>query len=75
MLHIKDFLINIGISYELQACLLKQEVEHDEFFEDNWEEKENEWLLYLKKGFSSNAFSYARYTMGMERLTGYGMKH
>ena len=47
LLHIKDSLKNIGKSYKLQPCLLKQELEHDEFFEDNWEEKENEWLPYL----------------------------
>ena len=39
LLHIKDSLKNIGRSYKLQPCLLKQELEHDEIFEDNWEEK------------------------------------
>ena len=74
LLHIKDSLKNIGKSYELQPCLLKQELEHDEFFEDNWEEKENEWLSYLKNDVLSTAFSYARYSKGMEELTGFGMK-
>ena len=35
LLHIKDSLKNIGESYKLQPCLLKQELEHDEIFEDN----------------------------------------
>ena len=39
LLHIKDSLKNIGKSYKLQESLLKQELEHDEIFEDNWEEK------------------------------------
>ena len=39
LLHIQDSLKNIGKSYKLQPCLLKQELEHDEIFEDNWEEK------------------------------------
>ena len=75
LLHIKDSLKNIGRSYKLQESLLKQELEHDEIFEDNWEEKENEWLPYLKNDVLSTAFSYARYSKGMEELTGFGMKN
>ena len=75
LLHIKDSLKNIGRSYKLQENLLKKELEHDEIFEDNWEEKENEWLPYLKNDVLSTAFSYARYSKGMEKLTGFGMKN
>ena len=75
LLHIKDSLKNIGKSYKLQPCLLKKELKHDEIFEDNWEEKENEWLPYLKNDVLSTAFSYARYSKGMEELTGFGMKN
>ena len=66
---------NIGKRYKLQESLLKQELEHDEIHEDNWEEKENEWLLYLKNDVLSTAFSYARYSKGMEELTGFEMKN
>ena len=65
----------MGRSYKLQENLLKKELEHDEIFEDNWEEKENEWLPYLKNDVLSTAFSYARYSKGMEELTGFGMKN
>ena len=75
LLHIKDSLKNIGKSYKLQPCLLKQELEHDEIFEENWEEKENQWLPYLENDVLSTAFSYARYSKGMEELTGFGMKN
>ena len=75
LLHIKDSLKNIGKSYKLQPCLLKQELEHDEIIEDNWEEKENHWLPYLKNDVLSTAFSYARYSKGMEELTEFGMKN
>ena len=74
-LHIKDSLKNIRKGYKLQPYLLKQELEHDEIFEDNWEEKENEWLPYLKNDALSAAFSYASYSKGMEELTGFGMKN
>ena len=73
-MHIKDSLKNIGESYKLQSCLLKQELELDETYEDTWGDKENEWLPYLKNNVSSTAFSFARYSKGMEHLTGFGMK-
>ena len=75
LLHIKDSLKNIGRSYKLQENLLEKELEHDEIFEDNWEEKENEWLPYLKNDVLSTAFSYATYSKGMQELTGFGMKN
>ena len=75
ILHIKDSLKNIGKRYKLQPCLPKQELEHDEIFEDNWEEKEIECSPYLKNDVLSTAFSYARYSKGMEELTGFGMKN
>ena len=75
LLQIKDSLKNIGSSYKLQEIFLKQELEHAEIFEDNWEEKENEWFPYLKNDVLSTAFSYARYSKGMEALTGFGMKN
>ena len=74
-LHIKDSLKNIGKCYKLQEILLRKELEHDEIFEDNWKEKENEWLPYLKNDVLWTAFSYARYSKGMEELTGFGMKN
>ena len=49
-------------------------MEHDEFFEDTWEAKENEWLPYVKNDVLSTAFCYARYTMGIEELNNFGMK-
>ena len=75
LLHIKASLKIIGKGYKLQPCLLKQALEHDEIFEDNWEEKENEWLPYHKNDVLSTAFSYSRYSKGMEELTGFGMKN
>ena len=75
LLHIKDSLKNIGRSYRLQENLLKKELERHEIFEGNWEEKENEWLPYLKNEVLSTAFRYARYSKEMEELTGFGMKN
>ena len=65
----------IGESYNLQESLLKKELEHDKIYEDTWEAKENEWLPYVKNDVLSTAFCYASYTMGMEELSGFGMKN
>ena len=74
IIHIKDSLKNIGKSYKLEESLLKQELEHDEIYEDNWEEKENEWSPYLKIDVLSTAFFFAKYSKGIEELTGFGME-
>ena len=47
---------------------------NDDVYEDTWKDKENEWIFYLKNVLTT-AFGYARYTKGMEDLTGFGMKN
>ena len=75
LLDFKDFSKNISKSYKIQESSLKKELEHDEYYEDKWEEKENEWLPYPKNDVLSTAFACARYAEGMEDLTGFGMKN
>ena len=62
-------------SYELQSCLLKQELEQDEIYDETWKAREHEWLPYVKNDLLSTAFCYARYTIGMGKLTVYGLKN
>ena len=50
-------------------------MDHDEIYEDTWEAREHEGLPYVKNDVLSTAFCYARYTMGMEELTSFGMKN
>ena len=66
--HISERLKKIGESYKLQSCSLKQELEHDEIYEDTWKAREHEWLPFVKNDVLSTTFCYARYTMGMEEL-------
>ena len=66
---------NIGLIYNLQPSLLKQQMDHDEIHERTWEDEENEWSLYLENQALSTAFSYARYSKSLEELTGVGMKN
>ena len=49
-------------------------MDRDESYEDTCEDKEHEWLLYFQNDVLSTAFRYARYSKGMEELTGFGMK-
>ena len=48
---------------------------HDEIYENTWEDKEHEWLPYLKNDVSSCVFSYTRELKGMEEITRFGMKN
>ena len=73
--HINSSLKKIGISYKLQPSLIKQEMEHDENYEDPSGARENEWLPYVKSDVLSTASCYARCTMAIEELTDFGMKN
>ena len=73
--YIKKSLKKIGISCKLQPSLLKQKIDHDEIYEETWEDEEIERLPYLKNDLSSAAVSYVSYSKGMEELTGFGMKN
>ena len=42
---------------------------------NDWDEKENESLPYVKNDVLSIAFSYARYSKSLEELIGFGMKN
>ena len=47
---------------------------HDEVDGNNYKDKINEWLPYVKNYVLCTAFSYARYLKAMEELTGFSMK-
>ena len=65
----------LGINYELQPSLLEQAMNHDETYEETWEDKEHERLPYLKNDALSTVFCYARCSKFMEERTGFGMKN
>ena len=50
-------------------------MDHGEIYEDNWENEDGEWLPYLKIDVLSTAFSYARYSKSMGKITVFGMKN
>ena len=47
---------------------------HDGIYENNWRDKKDEWLPYVKNDVLCTAYSYARYCGSMVELTGFSMK-
>ena len=47
---------------------------HDAVDGDNYQDKIDEWLPYVKNDVLCSAFSYARYIRAMEEITGFSMK-
>ena len=53
---------------------MKTENNHDDVDGDNYKDKIDEWLPYVKNDVLCTAFSYARYIKAMQELTGFSMK-
>ena len=49
-------------------------MDHDEVDYNNYKDKKDEWLPYVKNGVLCTAFSYARYCKATEEITGFSMK-
>ena len=47
---------------------------YDEVYSDTWENKKSEWLDYVKNDVLCTAFSYARDTKAVKKITGFSMK-
>ena len=57
MTHLYYSLKKLGKTFEIQKELLKTEMNHDEIYADNWREKKDEWVDYVKKDALCTAFS------------------
>ena len=60
MTHLNYSLKNLGKTFKLQKKLLKTEMNHDEVDSDNYKDKKDEWLDYVKQDVLGTTFSYAR---------------
>ena len=60
MTHLNYSLEKLGKTFKLQKDLLKAEMNHDDINGDNYKNKTDEWLLYVKNDVLCTAFSYAR---------------
>ena len=74
MTHLKYSLEKLGKTFKLQKELLKTEMNHDKVDGDNYKDKINEWLPYVKNDLLCTVFSYARYCKPMEEITGFSRK-
>ena len=72
--HIKGSLQKIGREYILQPELLKGEIEHSIINKNNFAELRHIWEPYLISDVLCLAFIYARHSMEMQKMSGFGIK-
>ena len=72
--HIKGALEKIGREYGLQPELLKREIEHSVITETNFADLRHIWESYLRLDVLCLAFIYARHSMEMQKMSGFGVK-
>ena len=75
MTHLNFSLKKLGRTFKLPKSLLKTEMDHDEIDENNWRDKKDEWLTYVKNDVLCTAYCYARYKKCIEELTRFSMKN
>ena len=75
MTHLIYSLKKVGMTFKLQKELLKTEMNHDEVDGNNYEDKKDERLDYVKNHVLCTAFSYASYIEAMEEITRFSMKY
>ena len=64
----------LGKTFKMPKELLKTEMDHDGIDENNWRDKKDEWLPYVKDDVLCTAYFYPRYIKAMEEITGFSMK-
>ena len=74
MTHLNCSLKKLGKTFILPKELLKTEMNHDDIDGDNYKDKKDIWLPYVKNDVLCTAYSYARYFKAMEEITGFSMK-
>ena len=72
--HIKGSLEKIGKEYGLQPELLNGEIEHSTINKTNFADLRRIWEPYLKSEVICLAFIYARQSVEMQKLSGFGIK-
>ena len=74
MTHLNCSLRNLGTTLKLQKEFLKTERNRNEIDYNNYKDKKDEWLDYVKQDILCTAFGYARYCKAMRELAGFSMK-
>ena len=74
MTHLNYSLKKLGKTFKLPKELLKTEMNHDDIDGDNYKDKKDIWLPYVKNDVLYTANSYARYIEALKEITGFSMK-
>ena len=74
MTHLNYSFKKLGKTFELPKELLKTETNHDDINGDNYKDKKDIWLPYVKNDVLSTSYCYARYCKAMQDITGFSMK-
>ena len=74
MTHLNYSLKKIGKTFKLRKKLLKTEMNHDDIDGNNYKDKKDVWLPYVKNDVLCTAYSYSRYIEAMKEITGFSMK-
>ena len=74
MTHLNYSLKKLGKTFELPKELLKTEMDHDEINANNYKDRKDIWLPYVKNDVLCTAYSYARYIGAMKQITELSMK-
>ena len=74
MTHLNYSLKKLGKTFELPKELLKTVMDHNDVDGNNYKDKKDNWLPYVKNDVLGTAYSYARYFKAMEKITGFSMK-
>ena len=64
----------LGRTFKLPKELLKTEMNHDDIDGDNYKDKKDIWLPYVKNDVLCTAYSNAKYIKAMEEITEFSMK-
>ena len=74
MTHLIYSLKKLGKTFKLPKELLKTKMDHDDIDGNNYKDKKDIWLPYVKMDVLSTSFCYARYSKAMEEITGFSME-
>ena len=74
MTHLNLSLKKLGNTFKSSKSLLKTAMNHDQIVENNWRDKKDEWLPYVKNDILCTVYSYARFCVSMVELTGFSKK-
>ena len=72
--HLNYSLKNLAKTFKLPKELLKTEMNHDDIDANNYKDKKDIWLPYVKNDDLCTTYSYARYIEAMKGITEFSMK-